>query len=271
MSESKVVLITGASSGIGKETAKLLNESGYVVYGVARRLEKMKDLVKAGVIIYPVDVTNDDSMIKTVEYITAKEGRIDILINNAGYGCYGTIEDVPGKNAKDQFDVNLFGLARMTQLVLPYMRRQGSGKIVNIASIGGKVATPLGGWYYASKFAVEGLSDSLRLEVKPFGIDVIIIEPGLIKTEWEELTVKNLKKVSENTAYGKLVLKGENMLTEQKRFTEPIVIARLIKKAITARKPKPRYSKGYMSWIALTGKKLLSDRLFDRIMMKILD
>src|SRR6202000_1010235 len=133
---------------------------------------------------------------------------IDILINNAGFGSYGTVEDVPMKDARYQMEVNLFGLARLTQLILPYMRAQHSGKIVNVTSIGGKLATPLGGWYHASKFAVEGLSDSLRLELKQFGIDVIVIEPGGIKTEWADIAGENMKKASGSSAYKTLVEKS---------------------------------------------------------------
>jgi len=270
MDMKKVVLITGASSGIGKETAKLFAGAGYKVYGVARRTDKMEDLRSAGVNIFAMDVTDDDSMQQGVQRIIDTEKRIDILVNNAGYGLYGSVEDVPQADARAQFNVNVFGLARLTQLILPYMRSQHSGKVVNISSIGGKITTPLGGWYYASKFAVEALSDSLRLEVKPFGIDVIIIEPGGIKTEWGGLAEDNLKKVSQNTAYKELVAKSKAIFDQADNGTEPYVIARLIKKAVEKKNPKPRYAKGHMARISLWGKRWLSDRLFDKIMMRIL-
>ena len=198
--EKKVVLITGASSGIGKETAKLLVENGHIVYGAARRLDKMNDLKEAGIKLLEMDVTNDESMVNGIQKIMETEKRIDVLVNNAGYGSFGALEDVPISEAKYQFEVNIFGLARLTQLVLPYMRKKQSGKIVNISSMGGKFGEPHGAWYHATKFAVEGLSDSLRMELKQFKIDVVIIEPGAIKSEWGGIAKENLLKVSRNTA-----------------------------------------------------------------------
>jgi len=265
---NKVVLITGASSGIGKETAKILVNDGYIVYAVARRIERMTDLESLGVNIASMDVADDNSMKNEVHRIIEKEGRIDILINNAGFGLYGTIEDVPIDEARYQMEVNLFGLARLTQLVLPYMREKHFGKIVNISSIGGKISTPLGGWYYASKFALEGLSDSLRLEVKPFGIDVILIEPGGIKTEWGSVASENLRKMSSKTAYTDLVNKSDGFFRMINEGTEPVVIARLIEKVIALKKPKARYAKGSMAGLALFGKRWLSDRFFDKLLMK---
>ena len=150
----KVVLITGASSGIGKQTALLLIQQGLIVYGAARRVEKMQDLKEAGVRLLHMDVTDDASMTKGVQEIIDAEKRIDVLVNNAGYGSYGALEDVPISEAKYQFDVNVFGLARLTQLVLPHMRSQKSGRIINISSIGGKIGEPHGVWYHAAKFAV---------------------------------------------------------------------------------------------------------------------
>ena len=178
----KIVLITGVSAGMGKETAKLLLEQGYMVYGAARRLDKMADIKALGVKILEMDITNDAALAEGIDTIIKAEGRIDVLINNAGFGSYGAVEDVPMSNARYQLEVNLFGTARLIQLVLPYMRKQRYGRIINISSIGGKFAGPLGGWYHASKFALEGLSDSLRNEVKPFGIDVVVIEPGGVKS-----------------------------------------------------------------------------------------
>lgn len=147
------------------------------------------------------------------------------------------------------------------------MRKQGHGKIVNIASIGGKMATPIGGWYYASKHAVEGLSDSLRLEAEPFGIDVIIIQPGIIETNWENVAIGNLEKTSENSTYRDMIKAVSKFFKPNGKFTQPVVIAELIKKAIEARHPKARYSKGYMAGITMFGKRWLSDRMFDRILM----
>ena len=174
------VLITGASSGIGKETAKQLLTKGYTVYAAARRLEKMDDLKEIGCIPLKMDITKEDDIRAVVERICEERGGVDILINNAGFGTQGSIEETSLDDARYQFDVNLFGLARLTQLVLPYMRENRFGKIINISSVGGKIYVPLGGWYHATKHALEGWSDCLRTEVQRFGIDVVIVEPGAI-------------------------------------------------------------------------------------------
>jgi len=265
---NQVVLITGASAGMGKETAKYLRQKGYIVYGAARRIDKMEDLKQLGIKVLSMDVSDEVSMVNGINQIIQEEGRIDVLMNNAGFGSYGAVEDVPITDAKYQLEVNVFGLARLTQLMLPYMRANRFGKIVNVTSIGGKMATPLGGWYHASKFAVEGLSDSLRMEVKPFGIDVILIEPGGIKTEWQGIANDSMRKVSGNTAYKHLVEKASNVgVKGESNFHEPDVIAHLVYKAIQAKKPKARYSAGYMAKPILFLKKVLSDNLFDKLIM----
>ena len=174
---TKTALVTGASSGIGEATALKLHELGFTVYGAARRTDRLEQLAQRGIKPLAMDVTDDESIRAGVERIIADTGRIDVLVNNAGYGSYGAIEDVPSAEARRQFDVNVFGAMRLTQLVLPHMREQRSGTVVNISSMGGKIFTPLGGWYHATKFAVEALSDCLRLEVKPFGINVVVIGP----------------------------------------------------------------------------------------------
>ena len=267
----KVVLITGASSGIGKQTALLLTQQGFLVYGAARRLEKMQDLKEAGIRLLQIDVTDDASMLKGIEEIIETEKRIDVLVNNAGYGSYGALEDVPISEAKYQFDVNIFGLARLTQLVLPYMRVQKSGKIINISSIGGKMCEPHGSWYHATKFAVEGLSDCLRMELKQFGIDVVIIEPGAIKTEWTNIAKENLAKVSGNSAYKDMVGKHVKMFeSADKRGSEPIVIARVIAKAINSNNPKTRYVAGSGAKIILFLRKILSDKMFDKLILSVM-
>ena len=264
----KVVLITGASAGIGKKTARVLVKNGYTVYAAARRLEKMQDLQQEGAHIIQMDVTDDDSMVKGVNEIITREGKIDILINNAGFGSYGAVEDVAIADAKYQLEVNLFGAARLTQLVLPSMRQQQWGKIVNISSVGGKIATPFGGWYHASKFALEGLSDALRNEVKQFGIDVIVIEPGGIKSEWSGIAFDSLVKVSGNTAYKNLAGRfADTFKTMEPNSPEPGIIADLIQKAITARRPKARYAAGYMAVPILFFRKILSDGLMDKAIM----
>lgn len=264
----KVILITGASSGMGKVFAEDLAKEGHIVYGAARRVNLLEELSRKGIQTISLDVTNDESMKSCVQTILDKEGRIDVLINNAGYGSYGTIEDVSIEEAKRQLDVNVFGLARMTQLVLPSMRKQKSGKIINISSIGGKIATPFGAWYHASKFAVEGMSDSLRTEVKPFGIDVIVIEPGGVKSEWANIAYENLAKTTQNTAYSEMANKFKRAFeTTISKNAEPEVISRLVSKAIAAKKPKTRYSGGYMAKPALFFRRWVGDRTMDKILL----
>ena len=204
----KTALVTGASSGIGKSTVELLLSNGATVYAAARRVEKMSDLEKLGAHLVAMDVTDEESVVSGINSILEKEGSIDILVNNAGYGSYGAIEDVPIDEARRQFEVNIFGLARLTQLVLPKMRENRYGKIVNISSMGGKIYTPFGGWYHATKHALEGFSDCLRLESEPFGIDVIIVEPGGIATPWGAIAAENLKKTSGRGAYAEVANKA---------------------------------------------------------------
>ena len=271
---AKVILITGASAGIGKATAKLLVSKGHTVYGAARRLDKMQDLKALGVKLLEMDVTVEESMVKGVEEILRNEKRIDVLVNNAGYGSYGALEDVPISEAKYQFEVNIFGLARLTQLVLPTMRAQHSGTIINISSIGGKLGEPHGVWYHATKFAVEGLSDSLRMELKQFGINVVVIEPGAIKTEWAGIARENLMKVSGNTAYKDLARKHVKLFEQADNSSmsdEPIVIAHAIDKAINASRPKTRYAVGGGAKPALFMRRILSDRMFDGFLLGMIN
>jgi len=264
----KIVLITGASSGMGKATAKILIEKGYTVYCAARRTEMMADLEAVGGRVLQLDIADDDSVKSCVDSILRNETGIDILINNAGFGLFGALEDVSMKDARYQMEVNVFGLARLTQLVLPLMRHQGSGKIVNVTSTGGKLASPLGAWYHASKFAVEALSDSLRIEVRQFGIDVIVIEPGAIKSEWGDIAMESMRTISVGKAYGDLAERIIRLSEKLKpKNEEPGVIGRLILKAITAEKPRTRYYAGYMAGFILFLKKVLSDRQFDGLML----
>lgn len=271
--KNQVVLITGASSGIGKESARLLSQRGYKVYGAARRIDKMKELEQFGVKLLEMDVTDDDSMTAGITSIIKNEGRIDVLVNNAGYGSYGALEDVPISEAKYQFEVNIFGLARLTQLVLPYMRQQHSGRIINISSIGGRIGEPHGAWYHATKFAVEGLSDSLRMELKEFGIDVVVIQPGAIKTEWAGIAREKMLQTSGNTAYSDLTQKHASMFekADGKMGSDPVVIARTIEKAVTASKPKTRYAAGSGAKPILIARSILSDRMFDNLMLGMIN
>ena len=267
----KTALVTGASSGIGKSTVKLLLSAGATVYAAARRVEKMKDLEELGAHLAKMDVTDEESVVSGINSILAKEGSVDILVNNAGYGSYGAIEDVPVDEARRQFEVNIFGLARLTQLVLPQMRQNKYGKIVNISSMGGKIYTPFGGWYHATKHALEGFSDCLRLETEPFGIDVVVVEPGGIATEWGAIAAENLKKTSGTGAYAESANKVADGMAEMystNQLSDPAVIAKVILKAVTARKPKTRYAAGYMAKPVMFMRHWLPDRWFDRIIMR---
>jgi NAD(P)-dependent dehydrogenase (short-subunit alcohol dehydrogenase family) len=264
----RIALVTGASSGIGEATALLLKQKGFTVYGAARRLERMQALENEGIHVVPLDVTDEGSCAACIDTIVENEGRVDILINNAGYGSYGAIEDVPIDEARRQFEVNLFGLARITKRVLPKMRENRYGKIVNISSMGGKIYTPFGGWYHATKHALEGLSDCLRLETEPFGIDVIVIEPGGIATDWGLIAADNLKKTSGSGAYGEAATRAADGMRRRysgTRLSKPSVIAETILTAVTADRPKTRYAVGYMARPSLFLRRWLSDRLFDRL------
>lgn len=269
----KVALITGASSGIGESAAILLQNAGFKVYGAARRVDKMKDLESKGISTIALDITNDESIVNCVNTIIEKEGRIDVLVNNAGYGSYGAVEDVPIEEARRQFDVNIFGLARLTQLVLPKMREHQFGKIVNISSMGGKVFTPFGAWYHATKHALEGWSDCLRIETKPFGIDVVIVEPGGIKTPWGIIAAENLRKTSGNGAYAKQANKsadGTAKMYSSNQLTKPEVIGKVILKAVTARKPKRRYVKGFGAKPSLFIRKWFGDGVFELVLKSMM-
>ncbi len=266
----RTVLITGASSGMGKDTAKKLLSDGYVVYAAARRVEKMRDLERLGATLIEMDVTKDEDLVAAVARITAEHGGIDVLINNAGFGMYGAMEDTDVADARYQFEVNLFGLARLTQLALPHMREQHSGSIVNISSMGGKIYTPLGSWYHATKHALEGWSDCLRIEVAPLGIDVIIIEPGAIQTEFADVLVGPMLERSGQSAYGGLahkMAKTTRASYAAGKATPPVVIAEVISKALKAKRPKTRYVAGKLARPLMFLRKWFGDRIFDRAML----
>ncbi len=272
-SSKRVALVTGASSGIGEETAIVLSQRGFTVYGAARRLDRLKSLEAKGIKTVALDVTNEDSMISCVESIVKMEGRIDVLVNNAGYGTFGTVEEVPMEEGRRQIEVNIMGLAKMTQLVIPHMRKNKYGKIVNIASMGGRVWTPFGAWYHMTKFAVEGFSACLRLEVERFGIDVIVIEPGGIKTNWGLIAAEGLEKTSGTGPYKDEVNIVSNVMKENytigKKFTPPLAVAECIGKAVTTKRPKTRYLIGYGSKSGVLVQKLFGDRIYDKIIKKM--
>jgi len=263
----KTALVTGASSGIGKAAAVQLTELGYTVYAGARRVERMSDLADRGIRTRPLDVTDDATMVALVEAIIAETGRIDVLVNNAGFGLYGALEDVPIEEARRQFEVNLFGLARLTQLVLPQMRAQRDGYVINVSSMGGKIWEPLGSWYHASKFAVEGLSDSLRVEVAEFGIKVVIIQPGSIRSEWSGIAADQLEATSANTAYAgqaKIIGAALRAVDRMPLASGPEVVAEAIAKAVQSPKPHTRYVVGGGARGILLAERILPDRGFDK-------
>ena len=265
---TKVILITGASSGIGFDAARTLARQGHRVYAAARRVERMEPLKEDGVVPVHLDVTDEASMEACVKTILEKEGRIDVLVNNAGYGYFGAIENVPLEEARRQLEVNVFGLARLCQLVLPSMRERGSGRIVNTSSVAGKSVLYFGGWYHVSKYAVEALSDALRMEVKPFGIDVSLIEPGGIQTEWGLIAADHLAESSRGTPYESEGLREAQ--TFRKAYTirllsKPKVVARAISKAVNSRRPRTRYRIGFGARTLLFFHALLPTRWWDAI------
>ncbi|WP_368178732.1 oxidoreductase [Aeromonas sp. R7-1] len=236
---------------------------------MARRIERMQSLTDAGIRVIAMDVTQDASMQAGVERIIAEAGQIDVLVNNAGYGSYGSVEDVSLEEGRAQFDVNVFGAVRLIQLVLPHMRARQTGTIVNITSMGGKIHTPLGAWYHGTKFALEAISDCLRMEVEPFGIKVVVVEPGGIKTEWADIAAQKLREVSGDGPYGHQALPmAESMIgrASRERQSPPELIADTIAKAVQARRPKTRYAVGFGARPMIFLRRLLPDRAFDRFM-----
>jgi NAD(P)-dependent dehydrogenase (short-subunit alcohol dehydrogenase family) len=266
---SRVVLVTGASSGIGEATATRLASAGYTVYGAARRVDRIAQL--PGVTPIAMDITDDQQVSAAVQRIIDEQGRLDVLINNAGYAQYGPVEDVSIDAARRQFDVNIFGLARLTQLVIPHMRAQGKGTIVNVSSMGGRIYTPLGAWYHATKHALEGWSDCLRVELKPMGINVVIIEPGAIATEFND--VVNTHHVGVSDPYLDLQGKMDRTMSDpsfNSKLSSPTLIADTILKAIQAPKPKGRYMAGYLAKPMWRLRRFGGDGLYDRAVSRIL-
>jgi NAD(P)-dependent dehydrogenase (short-subunit alcohol dehydrogenase family) len=272
-SPSKVVLVTGASSGIGEATVRALLAQGYRVHAGARRVGKMDCLREAGAVVHALDVTDETSIGSLVTSIMENEGRLDVLVNNAGFGVYGSIEEVSIEEARRQFEVNLFGVARLTQLILPVMRNQGCGTIINISSMGGRVYTPLGAWYHASKHALEGWSDCLRLELAPFGVRVVIVEPGAIETEFGELAVVPLLERSGDGPYAETAQKmaaATRRTFSSGKASPPSLIAGLIVKVIHSQRPKTRYVAGHLARPVMLARQLLGDRCFDLMIRRFL-
>lgn len=270
---SKAVLITGCSTGIGRATAEHLARKGWTVYATARKLEAIRDLEASGCKVLTLDVCSEESMQQAVAAVEAAEGAVGVLINNAGYGQEGTVEEVPMAVVRRQFETNVFGLTRLTQLVLPGMRRQHWGKIVNLSSMGGKLTLPGGGFYHATKHAVEALSDALRFEVRPFGVDVIVIEPGPIKTAFGDTAIDSINAAAASdspyAAFNK-VLAGKIREAYEgpmgKFAVGPEAVAKVIEKAITAARPRTRYPVTVAARVLMRVRRWLPDKGFDAVL-----
>ncbi|MFL4364481.1 oxidoreductase [Enterobacter asburiae] len=268
--DKKTALVTGASSGMGKVIARRLIQDGYQVYAAARSVEKMNDLAQLGARPLRMDISRDEDILAAVNTIVSQTGGVDVLVNNAGFGLYGPVEEIGIDEARYQFEVNVFGAARLTQLLLPTMRARRSGYIINITSIGGKIYTPLGAWYHATKHALEGWSDCLRLEVAEFGIKVVIVEPGLIETGFGDVVSGNFVKRSASGPYGHLVGMVANTVKNaygNGRGSDPKVIADVVARAVKSPHPRTRYAAGKYARMLIGMRVWLGDRLFDRIIL----
>ncbi|HJQ07683.1 MAG TPA: SDR family NAD(P)-dependent oxidoreductase [Nocardioides sp.] len=266
----KTVLITGCSSGIGAATAARLVDTGWEVWASARRPETLGDLEAAGCRTVALDVTDEASMTAAVRAVLDGSGRIDALVNNAGYSQSGALESVDVDDVRRQFETNVFGLLRLTQLVLPTMRAQGSGRIVNIGSMGGKLTFPGGGAYHASKYAIEAISDALRFEVGGFGIQVVLVEPGLITTEFDAKVAAGMPEgEGPYVAFNAAVLKATTEAYAgpmAKLGGPPEAVAKVIAKALTVKNPKPRYTVTPSAPAAMITRRVLGDRGWDLAM-----
>jgi short-subunit dehydrogenase len=267
----KVIIVTGASSGMGKDFAMHLLKKGHTVYGMARRVEKMEDIVKAGGKAIAMDVTNEEQIKNAVDQVMTEQGKVDVLINNAGYAVYGSVEESSIDAARRQFEVNIFGLASLTQKIIPGMRERKSGTIINISSMGGKMYTPFGAWYHATKHALEGWSDCLRVELTPHDVNVVIIEPGGIETEFTDVFIQNLQGDQKNGPYANAlqkVIKSSTEMAKSGKLSKPSVITNLIDKAVHSKKPKTRYVAGAYAKPLMFMRKYFSDKKFDKILLK---
>ena len=270
----KVALVTGSSSGIGFETSLALARNGYHTFATMRNLgkdEKIKQIIEKedlSIEIVELDVDNEESVNQAIKTISEKKGRIDVLVNNAGYGMWGTVEDVSIDEFKKQFETNFFSIIRLIQKVAPIMRKQGSGNIVNISSVAGRIGFPVSPAYISSKFALEGLSESLRFELMPFGINVIIIEPGVIKTNFFD-SMKMSEKSQQNSTYKEItdkVISGVKMMAEM--GTHPKEVANVVIKTLGEEKPLPRYVIGNDAMMFLEAKKMKTDIEFENYLKK---
>jgi NAD(P)-dependent dehydrogenase (short-subunit alcohol dehydrogenase family) len=276
------VLITGCSSGIGRAAAISLHAAGLTVYATARQVDSLADLARQGIRTLALDVTDETSMTEAVAAIEDAAGPVGVLVNNAGYGLYGPVEQLPMDEIRRQFETNFFGLVRLTQLVLPGMRRRGRGRILNVSSMGGRITLPGGAFYHASKYAVEGLSDALRMEVAQFGIDVVLIEPGPVKTPWNDVAAASLSSATPANAEGgsdgdpyaayKAAVGASFGRTQAGlvgRFGSTSEdIAKVIAQAVTARRPRARYLINPVAKSLVAMNQLLPARAYDSVMRR---
>src|SRR5215213_9022981 len=272
MNVSKAVLITGCSSGIGWATAERPVDMAWRVYATAHKLENIASLDKRGCELLPLDVTDEDSMISAVDEVERREGAVGVLVNNAGYSQSGAVEAVPMEKVRQQFETNVFGLARMCQLVLPGMRRQGYGRIVNVSSMGGKLTFPGAGYYHATKHAVEALSDALRFEVEGFGVRVSVIEPGLIRTGFAHAAVGSMGGSEDGpyAGFDEAVARATMETYERGPISRlsgsPEAVAEAIERAISAQSPRSRYAVTPSARLFLGLRRLLPDRAWDAVL-----
>jgi NAD(P)-dependent dehydrogenase (short-subunit alcohol dehydrogenase family) len=267
---SKAALITGCSTGIGRATAVHLAAKGWPVYATARKLDAVKDLESKGCKTLALDVCDEASMKAAVDAVEREHGAVGVLVNNAGYGLEGCFEETPMELVRRQFETNVFGLTRMCQLVLPGMRKQRWGKIVNLSSVGGKLTLPGGAFYHATKHAVEALSDAMRFELRDFGIDVVIIEPGPIKTEFGNTAIANVHRVTQDASpysafnaavAGKIHEAFEGWMASL--AGDPEDVAAAIERGISASKPRTRYAITAAARSMMFLRRWLPDRGFD--------
>jgi NAD(P)-dependent dehydrogenase (short-subunit alcohol dehydrogenase family) len=285
-SRTDPVLITGCSSGIGRAAALRLHDAGFTVYATARRTDALADVASRGLRTVALDVTDEQSMTQAVAAVEADAGPVGVLINNAGYGLYGPVEQVPMAEIRRQFETNFFGLVRLTQLVLPGMRQRGQGRILNVSSMGGRITLPGGAFYHASKYAVEALSDALRMEVAQFGIDVVLIEPGPVKTPWNDVAAASLATADGGPAAADgPPTAGGDPYREYKaavgasfgrtqaglvgRFgSTPDDIAKVITQAVTARRPRARYLINPVAKSLVAMNRVLPARAYDSVVRR---
>jgi NAD(P)-dependent dehydrogenase (short-subunit alcohol dehydrogenase family) len=281
--QGQAALVTGCSTGIGRASAVRLHDAGLTVYATARKVETLDELKSRGIRTLPLDVTDEQSMVTAVRAVEDADGTVSILVNNAGYGLYGPVEQLPMEEIRRQFETNFFGLVRMIQLVLPGMRAARRGRILNVSSMGGRVTLPGGAFYHASKHAVESLSDALRIEVRPFGIDVVLIEPGPVKTPWNDVAAASISaaahpgdvsstddddpyagfKACVGSSFGAVERGG----AVSRLSSTADDIARVVTKAATGRRPRTRYLINPLAK-GLVALSMLPDRAYDAVLKR---